>query len=118
MREYMLTFVSDNVDKMQIFGALLDAGFKDFVISEMYDYKPDNCKGLANCEEENCVECEKLAEVPKNKTVDNCFRCTYARTEGIEIHCMRDDVYLSKEDAECKCDCFIEAIKKIELIEE
>lgn len=118
MRDYYLTFVNDDVDKMRIFGALLDAGFKDFVISEMYDYKPDNCKGLANCEEENCVECEKLAEVPKNETVDNCFRYTYARHEGIEIHCMRDDVYLSKEDAECKCDCFIEAIKRIELVEE
>ena len=34
MRDYYLTFVSDDVDKMRIFGALLDAGLKEFVITE------------------------------------------------------------------------------------
>lgn len=34
MRDYHLTFVSDDVDKMRIFGALIDAGMSDFVITE------------------------------------------------------------------------------------
>ena len=33
MRDYYLTFVNDDIDKTRIFGALLDAGLKDFVIT-------------------------------------------------------------------------------------
>ncbi|MCQ2486300.1 MAG: hypothetical protein MJ168_13355 [Clostridia bacterium] len=34
MRSFYITFVSDDVDKMRIFGALLDAGMSNFVITE------------------------------------------------------------------------------------
>lgn len=34
MRSFYLTFTSDDVDKMRIFGALLDAGMESFVITE------------------------------------------------------------------------------------
>lgn len=48
MRDYYLTFVNDNVDKMRIFGALLDAGLKDFVITEQFNATS----------EKNCYSCE------------------------------------------------------------
>ena len=44
MRDYLLTFVSDDVDKMRIFGALLDAGLKDFVITETEQFTYENWK--------------------------------------------------------------------------
>lgn len=44
MRDYYLTFVNDDVDKMRIFGALLDAGLKDFVITETEQFTYDNWK--------------------------------------------------------------------------
>ena len=34
MRSFYITFVSDDVEKMRIFGALLDAGMQNFVITE------------------------------------------------------------------------------------
>lgn len=34
MRSFYLTFVNDEVDKTRIFGALLDAGMSNFVITE------------------------------------------------------------------------------------
>ena len=44
MRNYYLTFVSDDVDKMRIFGALIDAGLKDFVITETEQLTYENWK--------------------------------------------------------------------------
>lgn len=44
MRDYYLTFVNDDIDKMRIFGALLDAGLKDFVITETEQLTYENWK--------------------------------------------------------------------------
>lgn len=44
MRSFYLTFTSDDVDKMRIFGALLDAGLKDFVITETEQLTYENWK--------------------------------------------------------------------------
>lgn len=44
MRDYYLTFVNDDVDKMRIFRALLDAGLKDFVITETERFTYENWK--------------------------------------------------------------------------
>ena len=44
MRSYMITFVSDDIEKTRVFGALLDAGMKNFVISETEQFTYDNWK--------------------------------------------------------------------------
>lgn len=44
MRSFYLTFTSDDVDKMRIFGALLDAGMESFVITETEQFTYDNWK--------------------------------------------------------------------------
>ena len=53
MRDYHLTFVSDDVDKMRIFGALLDAGMSNFVITE----------DISTVAENTQVECNKTEDV-------------------------------------------------------
>lgn len=44
MRSFYLTFTSDDVDKMRIFGALLDAGMESFVITETEQFTYENWK--------------------------------------------------------------------------
>lgn len=87
MRDYLLTFVSDDVDKMRIFGALLDAGLKEFVITETEQFTYENWKRTVSemetvecntCQHEYCGQCDlKLGFVkncakyaPKMKKID------------------------------------------------
>ena len=80
MRDFYITFVSDDIDKMRIFGALLDAGMENFVISETY---PD----------------------PKEK--HTCLSCEYGKEA---LYCSRDDVYVLKDDIKAseKCELWSE----------
>lgn len=87
MRDYYLTFVNDDIDKMRIFGALLDAGLKDFVITETEQLTYENWKRTVaeneqvecnTCQHEYCGQCDlKLGFVkncekytPKMKKID------------------------------------------------
>ena len=44
MRSFYITFVSDDIEKMRIFGALLDAGMENFVITEIEQFTYENWK--------------------------------------------------------------------------
>ena len=44
MRSFYITFVSDDVEKMRIFGALVDAGMENFVITETEQFTYENWK--------------------------------------------------------------------------
>lgn len=90
MREYMLTFLSDNVDKMKVFDALHSSGLRAFVVTEMQtcDYEnwkqtvdAEECPGTTECEEANCVECNMAVSenstVSKKEKVKTCADCKY-----------------------------------------
>ena len=59
MRSFYLTFTSDDVDKMRIFGALLDAGMESFVITETEQFTYENWKRTVAENEQ--VECTHVS---------------------------------------------------------
>lgn len=85
MRNFYLTFTSDKIDKMKIFGALLDAGMENFVITESIEV------GDISEAEEKCA----------------CLSCEYGKEA---LYCARDDVYVLKEEVKAseKCELWSE----------
>lgn len=95
MRDYYLTIVNDNVDKMRIFGALFDAGLKDFVITEQFNATT----------EKNCYSCE-YGKKAAYCSYDDAY-CDEADING-ECACWRASTVV--KDAQ--------VTRKIELMEE
>ena len=112
MRSFMLTFISDDVEKMRIFGALLDAGMKEFVITETEQFTYDNWKKDVNCEENeattdddhSCVTCEWYTD---GRCLKDC-----------EKHEWFDYCSNHKPKAATTNDHFRDARKMIDLVEE
>lgn len=84
MRTYMLTFISDDVEKMRVFGALLDAGLKEFVITETEQLTYENWKQTvsenaqvekicANCIHDYNGHCEVKPWLHSYKDSCECF---------------------------------------------
>ena len=107
MRNFYLTFTSDKIDKMRIFGALLDAGMENFVITESIE----------------------VGDISAAEEMHTCLNCEYGKKA---VYCQYDDQYCDEADIneECVCweastvaenaqvDHFRETTKKIELMEE
>lgn len=64
MRSFYLTFTSDDVDKMRIFGALLDAGMESFVITEQLD-----CGNISEDDDVSYSEYMTKSTIAENATV-------------------------------------------------
>lgn len=71
MRDYMLTFLSDDVDKIKVFNALHDAGLREFVITEGFGYNI-RVTGMRND-----MDVSENSTVSKKEKVKTCADCKY-----------------------------------------